>query len=428
MNLVVVGAGFVGLVTAAVFADFKNKVWVVDVDKKKIKDIISGKMPFYEPGLDSLISKNIKAGRLNFTDSYSQAIPSAEIIFICVGTPNKNKKINLSYLYSAINSVARNLKKPSIIVIKSTVPPGINEKLRILIKKVSKVDFDLASMPEFLKEGKALEDTLHPYRVIVGSSKKFVVDRLLKLHKPISGKRLICDEISAQIIKYASNAFLPTKISFANAIAILCDKLNAQTDKVLKGLGMDRRIGSEFLKAGIGYGGSCFPKDIEALVTFSEGLGYDFCLLKAVKKINDNQVNYFIEKLKKLMDNSLRNKRIVILGLSFKPETSDIRESRSLYVIKKLKKLKAEIRACDPIAIKETKKEIKGVRFFTDPYKALKGASALFLLTEWQEYQNLDFNKIKKLMKEPIVIDGRNIYNRLKLERLGFIYEGLGKN
>ena len=427
MNLVVVGAGFVGLVTAAVFADFKNQVWVVDNDESKIKKLSAGKIPFYEPGLAKLILKNFKQGRLKFTNDYAQAIPNSEIIFICVGTPNHDGRIDLSFLYAASKSIAQNLQKPAIVVVKSTVPPGINQKLEKWMKKYTQVDFDLASVPEFLSEGRAVKDTLYPYRVVIGAEKKTVIDKLIKLHQPIAGERLICDATSAQMIKFASNAFLPMKISFANAIAVLCDKLGAQADKVLKGLGMDKRIGSQFLRPGLGYGGSCFPKDLRTFIRFSSQVGYNFHLLKSTQKINEEQIDFFLTKTKNLLGGSLKGKKIAVLGLTFKPETSDTRESKSIILIEKLKKEGAKINACDPVAVEEAEKFLKGINFFTDPYQALKGADLLFLATEWKEYQNLDFKRVKSLMKKPLVIDGRNIYNRKELEKLGFIYEGIGK-
>ncbi|MBU3957371.1 UDP-glucose/GDP-mannose dehydrogenase family protein [Patescibacteria group bacterium] len=425
MNLAVIGAGYVGLVTATVFAKFGNKVWLVDIDEKKIKDLKKGKIPFYEPGLERLIKKN--TAKLFFTTNYKEAIPQTEIIFICVGTPNRNGEVELKYFFSAARSIAKNLKKPAIVVIKSTVPPGINKQIEKIMKKYTKVKFDLASCPEFLREGKALEDTLNPYRVIIGIKRKSVADKLLKLHQKISGKRLVCDTASAQLIKYASNAYLPTKISFANSISVLCDKFGADVNKVMEGMGMDGRIGPDFLSAGLGYGGSCFPKDVAALIRLAKKADYNFEILKAIQKANQVQIDYFLKKIVRLCGGSIRNKKIVVLGLAFKPETSDMREARSIYVIKGLKRRGAKVCACDPVAISEAKKILSGVRFFADPYQALKGAEALLLVTEWKDYRQLDFKKIKRLMKSPVVVDGRNIYNRKRLEKLGFIYEGIGR-
>lgn len=427
MNLSMVGAGYVGLVTGAIFADFGNDVWIVEIDDDKVKKLSRGEIPFYEPGLGELIVKNASAGNLHFTSSYNKAIPVSEIIFICVGTPSKKGRVDLSYVYSATKSVAENLKNPTIIVIKSTVPPGINTKIEKWMKKFTKVDFGLASVPEFLREGKALEDSLHPYRVVIGVEKRAVAKKLLLLHKKIHCKRLICSYASAQMIKYASNAYLPTKISFANSISILCDKFGANVEEVMKGVGMDKRIGPDFLAAGLGYGGSCFPKDVAALINLSQKAGYSFSILKAVEKTNKKQIDYFAKKTIRLCGGSIKGKILTVLGLSFKPATSDMREARSIYIIKELKEQGAEIRACDPVAMPEAKKIISGVDFFDDPYEALKGADALLLVTEWSDYKNLDFTKIRKIMKSPVVADGRNVYNREKLEKLGFVYEGIGK-
>lgn len=427
MKLAFIGGGYVGLVTAAVFAKLGNETWVVEIDEDKIQKLSQGEIPFYEPGLGELIAKNTSAGNLHFTKNYKEAIPQSEIVFICVGTPSKDGRADLSYVYAATKSVAENLKNSAIVVIKSTVPPGINAKIEKWMNRFTKVGFDLASVPEFLREGKALEDSLHPYRVVIGVEKRSVAKKLLDLHKKIPGKRLICSSSSAQMIKYASNAYLPTKISFANSISILCDKFGANVEDVMKGVGMDKRIGPDFLAAGLGYGGSCFPKDVAALISLSRASGYSFDILKAVEKTNRKQVDYFVKKVLRLYGGSVKDKILVVLGLSFKPDTSDIREARSLLVIKELQKKGAKIRACDPVSIQEAKKVISGVDFFDDAYGALKGADALLLITEWNNYRNLDFSRVKKIMKSPVVVDGRNIYNRKRLEGLGFTYEGIGK-
>lgn len=427
MKLVVIGAGYVGLVTAAVFAQFGNSVIVVEIDKNRIRQLSEGKIPFFEPGLEELIKSNVKTERLSITDSYQKAIPQSEIIFLCVGTPTKNGRADLSSIYSSVKSIAENLKNKVTVVIKSTVPPGTNEKVRKVFEKTTKVEIELASVPEFLREGKAIEDTLHPYRVVIGARNKDTIKKLLKLHQKISGKRMVCSPESAQMIKYASNAFLPSKISFANSIARICDNFGINIEEVMKGMGMDKRIGPDFLNAGLGYGGSCFPKDIDALLYLSESVGYDFSILKVVKKTNNDQVDFFVNKIISLCSGSVKGKILVVLGLSFKPNTSDMREARSLYVIHRLQKLGAVVRACDPVAISEAVKVLCKADFYVDPYEALKGADGLVLVTEWDEYKNLDFVKIKKIMKSPIVADGRNIYNREGLEKLGFTYEGIGK-
>jgi len=427
VNLAVVGAGYVGLVTAAVFAEMGCRVTVVEISGERVKKLQEGEIPFYEPGLDGLITKNLQSKNLIFTQNYDKAIPGAEVIFICVGTPTKNGRVDLSFVYEAVKSVAKNLKSYAILVIKSTVPPGINSKIEKKMRRFTRAEFDVASVPEFLREGKAVWDTFHPYRVVIGSVKKKVIHKLLQLHRGIPGKRLVCTPVSAQLIKYASNAFLPTKISFANSIAVLCDEFGADVEEVMKGVGMDKRIGAEFLGAGLGYGGSCFPKDIAALIHLAKRSKYNFEILKAVEKTNKKQIDYFIGRTVGLCGGEVKGKVLVILGLAFKPDTSDMREARSIYVAERLQNLGAEVRACDPVAIPEAEKLIKGARFFTDPYTALRGADALLLVTEWGEYKTLDFARIKKLMKAPVVVDGRNIYNRKQLVRLGFKYGGVGR-
>lgn len=427
MQLAIIGAGYVGLVTAAVFADLGNKVKVIEIDKEKLKILKKGEIHFYEPGLKELIIENTSKGILVFTDNYESAIPGCEIIFICVGTPTKDGKADLTFVYNAVTMIAKNLTGPAIIVLKSTVPPGINIKLSKLIKKFTKVPFDIASVPEFLREGKALEDSRNPYRIVIGAENEKTAEKLLKLHEKILGKRLVCSCSSAQMVKYASNAFLPTKISFANSISVLCDKFKANVEDVMKGVGMDGRIGPDFLSAGLGYGGSCFPKDVAALIGLAKKSGYSFDILKAVEKTNKKQIDYFIQKVECLCKGSVRGKILTIFGLSFKPETSDMREARSIDVIRKLQQKGAVIRALDPVAISEAQKVLSNVEYFIDPYKSLAGADGLLLVTEWKEYKDLDFKKIKRIMRRPVVVDGRNLYNRDKMEKLGFIYEGIGK-
>jgi len=428
MNLCVVGAGYVGVVTAAVFAQLGNSVKVLEIDRDKVEKLKKGEIPFYEPGLKELVLKNIAKGNLLFADSFTEIIPGSEVIFVCVGTPPKNKGVDLSYVYSAVRSIAENLRQSAIVVIKSTVPPGINNKLEKYMRKFAKVNFDLASVPEFLREGKAIEDSLSPHRVVIGTDNQLVAKKLLLLHKKIRGKRLVCSSASAQMIKYASNAFLPTKISFANSISILCEKYQADIGEVMEGVGMDRRIGPDFLSAGLGYGGSCFPKDIAALINLAKKANYSFAILKAVEKTNQKQIDFFVKKLIRLCGGSAAGKTIVILGLAFKPGTSDMREARSIYVIEKLHKFNPTIRVCDPVAISEAKKIFgEKVIYCGNVYTALKGADALVLVTEWDEYKKLDFAKIKKLMRNLVILDGRNIYDQEKLQKLGFIYGGIGK-
>jgi len=428
MRISVVGTGYVGLVTAAIFADFGHEVWGVDVDQAKIESLKSNIIPFYEPGLKELVSNNIKNGRLNFTTDYRKAISNSQIIFICVGTPSKKDGgYDLSYVFSAAKTIAENLKNYAVICIKSTVPPSTAEEVKKIINQATKVYFDLASCPEFLREGSAVEDSFHPSRIIIGAETKKAQELLIKLHQSIKAPLLICDIKSAQMIKYAANAFLATKISFINSIANLCEKIGADIDQVAKGLGMDPRIGDKFLKAGLGYGGSCFPKDTWALIKYAQELGYDFTFLKEVDNVNNKQIDYFIEKIKTNLHGLVKNKTVTILGLAFKPDTDDIREARSIVVINKLKQLGAIINVYDPIANDNAKKIITGINLFNNPYQALKNSSALILITEWLEFKNLDFKKIASLMKEKIIIDGRNFFNPGEFKKLGFIYVGIGR-
>lgn len=426
MELAVVGAGYVGLVTALVFAQLGNKVRVVEIRAKRVSDLKAGKIHFYEPGLGEILLRHLDKN-LFFTNDYSEAVSKAEVIFICVGTPTRQGRADLSFVYAAGRSIALSLKERAIVVVKSTVPPGTNRSLAKKMKKLAKNSFEVASVPEFLREGRALWDALHPMRVVIGAESKTASKKLLALHRPLPGKRVICSPESAQLIKYASNAFLPMKISFANSIAALCDRLGADVEDVLKGVGLDKRIGVDFLGAGIGYGGSCFPKDVAALIHLSQRHGHNFRLLKATAKTNEAQIDYFIKKIIESCQGDVKEKIITVLGLSFKPETSDMREARSIPIINELSRLGARVRVTDPVAISEAKGLISTVEFFKDPYEALTGAEAMVLVTEWKDYQMLDFKRVKMLMKEPVVLDGRNIYNRKQLEKLGFVYKGVGK-
>lgn len=426
MKITVVGTGYVGLVTAAVFAKLGHHVWGLDIDKEKIKNLKNQRIPFFEPQLKELVKEGIKKGHLVFTDSYKEAIPSSQLIFICVGTPpKKNGDYDLSFVFAAARQLAKKIKKYTIIVIKSTVPPGTGEAVKKIIKKSTKTTFDIASCPEFLREGSAVWDSFHPSRIVIGTESKKAQEILVKLHKSIKGPRILCDIASAQMIKYAANAFLATKISFINSIAILCDKIGADIIKVSKGLGLDPRIGKSFLQAGLGYGGSCFPKDTWALISFSKRKNYDFEFLRQVDKVNKKQIDYLINKMEEVFD-SLKNITIAVLGLAFKPDTDDLRESRSLELIKKLQQKGAKIRATDPVAINNAKKLLTNVSFYNDPYVTLKNAQIVVLATEWKEYQNLDFTKVKKIMKGNHIFDGRNFLPKEKLKKLGFIYEGIG--
>jgi len=427
MKITVIGTGYVGLVTAAIFAHFNNQVGGIDIDQDKIKNLQAGQVPFYEPGLAELVKQGLKKGKLYFTNSYKRAVAKSQIIFICVGTPAKeNGDYQMKYVYSAVKSAVKGLKKYAVVCIKSTVPPTTKEKIEEIIKKNTQADCDLASCPEFLKEGSAVEDSLHPHRVVIGTESKKAEELLLKLHQPIKAPRVLTDIKSAQTIKYAANAFLATKISFINSIARICDAIGADIQAVSQGLGLDPRIGHQFLKAGAGYGGSCFPKDTWALIAFAKRLGYDFKFLKEVDNINRQQIDYLIARIVQLVG-PVKGKTITVLGLAFKPNTDDIRESRSLSLIKKLKQKGAEIRTYDPQAMRNARKVLTDIDYTDDAYQALKGGSALVLMTEWPEFRKIDFKKAGQLMKKKAVIDGRNFLDKEKLRKLGFEYKGVGR-
>jgi len=421
MKISVVGAGYVGLTTAAVFADLKNRVWVIRRNREKSEALKRGKIPFFEPGLERVVLRNIKKGHLIPTTNYSEAIPNSEVVFIAVGTPSgENGAADLSQVFTAAKSVAKNLSEGyTVVVIKSTVPPGTAQKVSEIIEKHKprKAKFDVVSCPEFLREGSALRDTRHPDRIVIGGSSRKAVGIVKRLHKPLKAPFVVTDSSSAELIKYAANAFLATKISFINAISVLADYFGADIRKIADGVGADRRIGRSHLYAGIGYGGSCFPKDVKALIAIARKAGYNFELIKAVEKINKRQITRFVQKVKKALGGSLRGKTIAILGLAFKPETDDLREAPSLEIIQRLKRQGARIRTYDPVVPGTAK----------SAYDALRGADCLCLVTEWEEFKKLDFARAKKLMKQPIVVDGRNVYDRKKLEKFGFEYWGMGR-
>ncbi|OGD85857.1 UDP-glucose 6-dehydrogenase [Candidatus Curtissbacteria bacterium RIFCSPLOWO2_01_FULL_41_18] len=435
MTLTVIGAGYVGLVTAAVFSELGNKVYCVDISKERIESLRRGKVPFFEPYLTEYITKNTKAGKLSFTTKYSDTVPRSQAVFICVGTPPKeNGEADLSYLFSAVEETAKNLSGYTLIAIKSTIPIGFEDDLEGTVKKYAKAKFEFAASPEFLREGSAIEDTLHPDRIIIGTKSKKAQKILLELHAPISGERIICDIRSAQLVKYASNALLATKVSFANAIATLCEKTGADVEKVLKGVGSDRRIGHAFLQPGVGYGGSCLPKDVLAFIAIGKHFGYDFQLLRAVDQINQDQIELFINKVKRALNAasknaySLKGKRIAVLGLAFKPSTDDMRDAPSVKIINQLLGLGAQVTVYDPQAIQNAKKILpKEVLYAKDEYQAVGGKDAMLIVTEWPQFSQMDMTRAKKLLKRPIIIDGRNIFKKEKLKELGFVYSGFGR-
>ncbi|MBI3282529.1 UDP-glucose/GDP-mannose dehydrogenase family protein [Candidatus Curtissbacteria bacterium] len=433
MTLTVIGAGYVGLVTAAVMSDLGNKVYCVDVVAEKIAGLKRAKVPFFEPQLAEYIERNLKQKRLSFTTSYKDSVPKSQVVFICVGTPAKeNGETDLSYLYAAVEETAKNLNHNyTLITIKSTIPIGFEDNLEATVKKHAASKFEFASSPEFLREGSAIEDTLHPDRIVIGTTSQKAQRMLLDLHSAISGERIITDIRSAQLIKYASNALLATKVSFANAIANLCERTGADVEKVLAGVGADKRIGRSFLYPGVGYGGSCLPKDVLAFIAIGRHFDYDFELLEAVDSINNGQIENFVSKVKKPLfskTNLLKGRKLAVLGLAFKPNTDDMRDAPSVKIISHLLALGAQVTAYDPQATGNAQKILKNIKYARDAESAVKGADAMLIVTEWQEFRDLDLKKVKKLLKNPIIVDGRNIYDPKIARDLGFKYFGMGRS
>lgn len=432
MKLAMFGTGYVGLISGTCFADLGNQVVCVDVDKEKIKAIQKGKMPFYEPGLKELVIRNMKQGRLTFTSDAEKAVKESEIIFVCVGTPMKrNGEANMQYVYEVAETVGKTMNGYKIIVDKSTVPVGTADEVERIIKasQKSKIPFDVVSNPEFLREGAAVKDFQVPDRIVVGVSSKKAEEIMTKLYGSVTrvGKPLMVTKVrTAEIIKYASNAMLATRISFMNELSHLCETVGADIKDVAKGMGLDSRIGPRFLQAGAGYGGSCFPKDVNALAQTMEQFGLSTNILRAVDYVNERQKRSVVPKLKKFIPN-LEGKKIAVWGLSFKPKTSDIREASALVAIDQLKKEHATVYAYDPEAMPEVQKHVKNVNLAKDSYAALKDADALLVMTEWDEFREPDFNLMKKLMKRPLIIDGRNIYDPETVRMQGFEYQGVGR-
>lgn len=431
MTISVIGHGYVGLISAAVFADLGNTVWCVGRDKKKINDLKRGTPPFFEPGLEELVKRNVKAGRLKFTLDYHEAIPSAEVVFICVGTPpQKTGEADLSSVFSAASEIGKNLEDYTVVVCKSTVPIGTNRTVgKILEKEKSKkATFDIASCPEFLREGTAISDTINPDRIVIGSDSERAKNLLVELHKPIDGKIVLTTIEAAEMIKYASNSLLATKISFANAIAFICERAGANIEEVLEGVGLDKRIGKSFLAPGVGYGGSCFPKDVKALIATARQYKYNFKLLEAVDEVNEEAARFFVEKVIRACGDSVKGKIIGVLGLAFKPNTDDMREAPSIKIIESLQKKGARIKAYDPQAVGNAKRILKNITYVKNPYEASRDSEALLIVTEWNEFRQIDLKKIKRLMKKPVILDGRNIYDPKKVKELGFFYAGIGRS
>jgi len=430
MNICIIGAGHVGLVSGACFADLGNNVICVDSDKKKIKHLKSGRMPIYEPGLEELVKRNVMEGRLTFGSMVKEGVRKSDVIFICVWTPPKNGgEADLTYVEDVSRQIALSMPSYRLIVEKSTVPVNTGEWVERTVKEFNKrgIRFDVASNPEFLREGSAIEDFMHPDRIVLGVKSKKARDLLVELYKPINAPVVITDIKSAEIIKHASNSFLAAKISFINAVANICDKVGADVIEVAKGMGLDKRIGEKFLEAGVGFGGSCFPKDLSAFLRISEKAGYEFGMLKETERINQEQRRLFVNKIEELVWN-LSDKTIGMLGLSFKPDTDDIRQAPSIDIISMLLKEGAKVKVFDPEAMDKVKALFrKDVRFCKDAYMVARDSDCLAVVTDWNEFKDLDFKRIKKLMKRPAVVDGRNIYDPAEMKKLGFRYVGMGR-
>ena len=437
MNITIIGSGYVGLVTGVCLAHIGHHVICVDNDKEKIKKLQKGKIPIYEPQLEELMKKYLKNKQLVFSPSIKEATKKSIAIFIAVGTPSKkNGEADLTFVENVAREIALSMDSYKLIIEKSTVPAEtgsrIERTIRLNIPKkfrsAGKInfDFDVASNPEFLREGSAVSDFMHPDRIVVGVESRKAEMLLREIYKPLKANIVVTNINSAELIKHASNSFLATKISFINAIAQICDRVNADVLKVAEGMGFDKRIGRKFLDAGIGYGGSCFPKDVDAFIRLSEKSGYDFSLLKEVRQINEVQKQAFVQ----LIEDKLwiiKNKVIGVLGLAFKPNTDDMRNAPSIDIIQALQREGAKIKAYDPKAMNNAKKFLKNVNYSQDSYSLAKGCDCLLLLTEWEEFKKLDFGRIKKMMKHAIVFDGRNLYHDGDLQKLGFEYHSIGR-
>ncbi len=435
MNITVVGTGYVGLVAGAGLADFGLNVICVDKDVTKIELLKNGVIPFYEPGLKELVERNVRFGRLSFSTDIQKAIKNSLVIFLAVGTPSREDgNVDLSFVKEVSMTIAEIIDDYKVIVTKSTVPVGTNRWIKTIIdenKKSNDISVDIVSNPEFLREGAAVEDFMRPDRVVLGSDSQKALAIVKDIYRPlylIETSFIVTDLETAELIKYASNAFLATKISFINEIANFCEKINGNVHHVARAMGLDGRIGPKFLHAGPGFGGSCFPKDIKALVSMGKEHESPFQIVESVIRINDGQRKRVVEKFDKLMD-GIDGKGVAVLGLSFKPNTSDTREAPAIYVIEELLKKGYNISCYDPEGMPEFKRIFPEdrIKYFNDPYSALKDTSCAIILTEWNEFRNLDLNKVKAIMKRPIILDMRNIYNPQTLRAMGFVYDSIGR-
>lgn len=428
-NISVVGVGYVGLVTAACFSDLGNKVTAVDVDEARIEGLKRGELPIYEPGLEELVERNVAAGRLSFTTSYDEALKDSEFVFICVGTPSGvDGEADLKYVEAAARTIAEKMTAPLIVINKSTVPVGTGDWVAEIIREAQPkaIDFWVVSCPEFLREGAAIPDFMSPHRTVLGSLHREAADKVAQLHLPLRSPIVITDLRTAEMIKYASNAFLATKISFINEIADVCESLGADVKEVAAGMGFDPRIGAHFLNAGLGYGGSCFPKDVKALAFMAEEMGHDSQILNAVMAVNGERRGLIVQRLAEMLG-KLDGKTVGLLGLAFKANTDDMRDAPSIDIAQALMAAGAKVRAFDPVAMEGAKKDLPDVEMMADAYQVAEGADAIIVVTEWNEFMQLDLERLRDSMKQPIMLDGRNIYPPAQVKALGFRYRGVGR-
>jgi len=428
-QICVIGVGYVGLVTGACFADLGNRVIALDINEQRIQGLKKGLMPIYEPGLEELVKRNVKAGRLSFTTSYPEALEGTEFAFIAVGTPSAvNGEADLQYVAAAARSIAENMTAPLVIINKSTVPIGTGDWVADIVTKYQPkpVDFAVVSCPEFLREGSAIGDFISPHRTVIGSLHREAAEKVAQLHLPLRAPILITDLRTAEMIKYASNAFLATKISFINEVADICEALGADVKEVAAGMGYDKRIGSAMLDAGLGWGGSCFPKDVKALAFMAEEQGLNPRILHSVMEVNYDRRKEVVKHVEALLS-GLKGKTIGLLGLAFKPNTDDMREAASIDIVAGFIQAGAMVRAFDPVAMEVARGLLPAVEMYADPYEMAKGCDALVVVTEWNEFKQLDLERVKGLLKQPVIFDGRNIYDPARMKALGFTYRGLGR-
>ena len=433
MKLAVIGSGYVGLVAGACFAEAGNHVICMDVDKKKIANLEKGVIPIYEPGLDDMVKRNMDHGKLSFTTDMKFTVENSDVIFIAVGTPpDEDGSADLTHVLAVAQAIGKYMNAPKIVVDKSTVPVGTAKRVKATIQKETDIPVQVVSNPEFLKEGAALDDFMYPDRVVIGTEDEATGETMRQLYAPFvrtGNPIIVMDIVSAELTKYAANSLLATKISFMNDMANLCDRVGADIENVRKGIGSDRRIGKAFIFAGVGYGGSCFPKDVKALIRTSRQYDHEMRILTAVEDVNEDQKKVLIPRILDHFGGSVKGKTLCLWGLSFKPKTDDMREAPARVLIAALHELGANLRAHDPVAMDEARRLglDQKVTLYNDNYEALKGSDALLLITEWLEYREPDFEYMKKLMANPVIFDGRNIYDPAKISKKGFAYYGIGR-